>query len=75
MFADPQVKHLGMATPVKSAKHGELQRRRLADQHGRPAAQGSAAPTAEAGQHTDEILGSVGYTKAEIEKLRANGVV
>jgi formyl-CoA transferase len=31
--------------------------------------------TAEAGQHTDEILGSVGYTKAEIEKLRASGVV
>ena len=31
--------------------------------------------TADAGQHTDEILASVGYTKAEIARLRAAGVV
>jgi len=74
MFADPQVKHLGMATPVKSPKHGELNLvANPINMEGLPRKVYDAV--AEAGQHTDEILGSVGYTKAEIEKLRANGVV
>ena len=31
--------------------------------------------TAEAGQHTDEVLASVGYSPAEISAMRAKGVV
>jgi formyl-CoA transferase len=74
MFADPQVKHLGMATPVKSARHGELNVvANPINMEGLPRKVYNAV--ADAGQHTDEVLGSVGYTKAEIEKLRANGVV
>jgi formyl-CoA transferase len=74
VFADPQVQHLGMAAPVKSEKHGEQHLvASPVNMEGIPRKIHSA--TADAGQHTDEILGSVGYTKAEIEKLRANGVV
>jgi crotonobetainyl-CoA:carnitine CoA-transferase CaiB-like acyl-CoA transferase len=74
MFADPQVKHLGMATPVKSARHGELNVvANPINMEGLPRKVYNAV--ADAGQHTDEVLGSVGYTKAEIEKLRASGVV
>ena len=74
MFADPQVKHLGMAAPVKSPKHGDLHVvANPINMEGLPRKVYNAV--AEAGQHTDEVLGSVGYTKAEIDKLRASGVV
>ena len=32
-------------------------------------------PTPEAGDHTDEVLGSVGYSEAEIAAFRAKGIV
>jgi len=74
MFADPQVTHLGMAAPVTSARHGDLHVvANPINMEGLPRKVYNAV--ADAGQHTDEVLGSVGYTKAEIEKLRANGVV
>jgi len=74
MFADPQVKHLGMAAPVKSEKRGELSLvASPINMEGLPRKVYNA--TADAGQHTEEILGSVGYSKSEIEKMRANGVV
>jgi formyl-CoA transferase len=74
VFADPQVQHLGMAAPVKSPRLGDTHLVASAiNMEGLPRKIYNA--TADAGQHTDEILGSVGYTKAEIEKLRAAGVV
>src|SRR5262245_26838629 len=74
MFADPQVKHLGMATPVKSKKHGDLHVvANPVNMEGLPRKVYNAV--ADAGEHTDEVLASVGYSKAEIEKLRANDVV
>ena len=33
------------------------------------------SPTPEAGQHTEEILSSVGYSAEDIRKLRTNGVI
>ena len=47
----------------------------------RPAARFPATPTeprytaAQLGQHNDEILESLGRTPADIEKLRASGVI
>jgi len=32
-------------------------------------------PTPDAGDHTDEVLGSVGYSAAEIDDLRSKGSV
>ncbi|MDE2516172.1 MAG: CoA transferase [Rhodospirillales bacterium] len=74
VFADPQVKHLKMAIPMASPTIGtkdvvasaltitgfEKKIRR---------------PTADAGQHTAEILGQYGYSADEIAALRAKGVV
>ena len=63
-----------MAAHVKSAKHGDLHVvANPINMEGLPRKVYNAV--AEAGEHTDEVLGSVGYTKAEIEKLRAGGVV
>ncbi|MDD9993461.1 MAG: CoA transferase, partial [Rhodospirillales bacterium] len=74
MFADPQVKHLGMAHPVE---HPALGPTNIVSQ----AARLSRTPfnvhgaTPELGAHTDEILGALGFDAAAIEDLRTRGVV
>ena len=73
-FADPQVKHLAMAQPVRSKALGEL------TILGHPVSHGptrlpirDAAP--ELGQDNDEILGSLGYTKDQITDLAKRGII
>jgi len=74
MFADPQVQHLGMAAPVTSERRGTFSLvNSPLNMEGLPRA--IRSPTPEAGQHTDEILRSVGYSGAEIEAMRASGVI
>ena len=74
VFADPQVQHLGMAAPVTS--------RRLGDTHivnsavnveGIKKKIRSATP--EAGEHTNEILKSIGYSDADIAQLKTKGAI
>jgi formyl-CoA transferase len=72
-FADPQVQHLGMAAPVQGP-NGEF------NIVGSPInLEGTVkkirSATPKAGEHTEEVLRSIGYSAADIEKLRANGVV
>ena len=73
-FADPQVKHLGIAQAVQSPALGEI---RLVGQpftlSRTPSALASSAP--EFGEHTDEILAEFGYTQAQIAKLRKSGAI
>jgi formyl-CoA transferase len=74
VFADPQVKHLGIAAPVTSKKKGEFQLvASPINMEGVPKKIRSATP--EAGEHTIEILQSIGYSESQIEKMRASGVV
>ena len=74
VFNDPQVKHLQMASPVHHPELGDIslvaQPMTLSDA---PFRIRSATP--KLGEHTDEVLGAIGYTDGEIEQLRLNEVV
>ena len=71
MFADPQVKHLGLAVPVPTAS-----------QDGRPLTvvaqpftmsrtpSKMVAPPPDVGEHNDEVLKEFGYSAQEIDDLR-----
>lgn len=75
VFADPQVRHLGMAVPVPKAT-GEGQMTLVG-----PGFALSRTPArmkrtiGPAGEHNDEILRSLGYSDADIAALRAAKVI
>ena len=73
VFADPQVKHLGLAWPVPHPLLGEvtLVRSPMNLDGVAPARR----PTPERGEHTEEVLAEFGVTPAELAKLRAAGAV
>ncbi len=74
-FAEPQVKHLGIATKVTHPDIGEF------DIVGQPINMTSSqratelAPAPNPGQHTAEILETLGYAAGDIEALRKAGTV
>ena len=75
MFADPQVEHLAMAAPVKSAALGrEI---RLVRQPVSLSRTPSSIPVAppQPGEHSEEVLGEFGFKAEEIAELRRNGVI
>jgi crotonobetainyl-CoA:carnitine CoA-transferase CaiB-like acyl-CoA transferase len=74
VFADPQVKHLGIATPVDHPKLGRKDVLANAALLSRTPAK-VVAPTPEIGEHTDEILRELEYSAADIDKLHQGGVV
>jgi formyl-CoA transferase len=75
VFADPQVQHLGIRRPTDHAKLGTF------DIVGQPIHMSAypqperLKPTPDQGEHTDQVLGELGYGKAEITALRQQGVV
>jgi formyl-CoA transferase len=73
-FADPQVKHLGMAAPVNHPSRGRID---LIGQpvrfHRTPWQLRTASP--EMGEHTDAILAGLGYSEGDIAGLRERAVV
>jgi formyl-CoA transferase len=74
VFADPQVKHLGMATKMKSPHVGEKEVVASAiNISGFSKAIRTHSP--DAGEHGDQILKSVGYTEAELNDMRQKGVI
>jgi crotonobetainyl-CoA:carnitine CoA-transferase CaiB-like acyl-CoA transferase len=74
VFDDSHVKHLKLATRVRHPRLGELEVQNLPVTLSRtPGAVRTPAP--DAGQHTDEILGELGYDKEEIAAVRRDGVV
>ena len=74
VFADPQVQHLQAAAEVSHPRLGKFKILNQAVKLSRtPATLKTATP--EIGQHTDEILGELGYDAAAIKRLRAEGVV
>ena len=69
-FADPQVRHLGIARDVRTQNQKTIT---LVGQPVRLSRTPSdiVAPPPMIGEHTDEILGEFGFSKDEISKLRA----
>src|SRR5687767_1652896 len=74
VFADPQVKHLGIAAAVEHPKLGRKRILANAATLSRTPAK-VVAPTPEIGEHTDEVLQELNYDAAQIAKLREGGVV
>ena len=74
VFADPQVKHLGMARKMKSPVVGETEVVASAINIS-GFSKDIREPTPDAGQHTDEVLSSVGYTAEEIAEMRKKGAI
>lgn len=74
VFADPQVRHLGLAQPVRSQERGDT---RLVGQPILMSRTPSriAAPPPLAGQHSREILSEIGYREDEIDALKRDGVI
>lgn len=74
VFADPQVKHLGMAAPTHHPVLGDIeivaQGVRLSKT---PFKVRSAAP--DQGVHTDEVLKEYGYSAADIAEFRKSAVI
>ena len=74
VFADPQVKHLGMAVPVEHPHMGTFPVVNQAIKMSRtPSSIRTATP--DQGQHTDSILADLGYDDATIKQLHQNGVI
>jgi formyl-CoA transferase len=74
VFADPQVRHLGVAQAVRHPMLGEIELVAQAARLSRTPPS-IAAPTPEPGEHTDEILRGLGYGEAAIADLRARRIV
>jgi formyl-CoA transferase len=73
MFADPQVRHLGIATKLNGG-NGETTYVGQPITLSRTPAKLTMHPP-ELGQHTDEIMAELGYTPAQIADLRARQVI
>jgi crotonobetainyl-CoA:carnitine CoA-transferase CaiB-like acyl-CoA transferase len=74
VFADPQIRHLGMAQPVRSHERGDT------ELVGQPVIMSRTpsrirTPPPTMGEHTDAILQGLGYDEAKIAELRAAGVI
>ena len=73
-FADPQVRHIGMAAPVEHPTRGRIE---LVGQpvrfHRTPWRLRNASP--EMGEHTCAILADLGYSEEEIDTLRKRNVL
>jgi formyl-CoA transferase len=74
VFADPQVRHMHIAAPVQHPRLGTLN---LINQPVRlsrtPASLATATP--ERGEHTEEVLMEIGFTKNEVDGFKSKGTV
>jgi len=74
VFANPQVRHLGLAQPVVSQERGPT------ELVGQPIIMSRtpshiASPPPLAGQHTADLLAEIGYSEAEIAAMKASGAI
>jgi crotonobetainyl-CoA:carnitine CoA-transferase CaiB-like acyl-CoA transferase len=74
VFEDPQVRHLGLVTEVEQPGYGRV---RMLDFPFRASATPTPVrrPAPRLGEHTAEVLGELGLSPAEIERLATAGAV
>jgi len=74
MFADPQVEHLGIATPIEHPTRGQVA---IVNQAVALSRTPSVLdrPTPALGAHTEEVLGELGYTGGDIANFRRGKVI
>jgi crotonobetainyl-CoA:carnitine CoA-transferase CaiB-like acyl-CoA transferase len=74
VFSDPQVKHLGIAVPVKDSERGDV---RVVGQpivmSRTPASVLVSVPGV--GEHNEEVLSELGYSASAIAQLRNEKVM
>ncbi|OZI31246.1 formyl-CoA transferase [Bordetella genomosp. 10] len=74
VFADEQVRHLGIAKPLMHRTRGPIEVIGQPFSLSRtPSRVETAAPTR--GEHNDEVLREIGYTSDAIQSLRQDGVI
>jgi crotonobetainyl-CoA:carnitine CoA-transferase CaiB-like acyl-CoA transferase len=74
VFADPQVRHLGMAASVKHKTLGDVEVVNQPVKLSRTPSR-MTHPTPEKGEHTDEVLREYGYDDQTISAFRARKIV
>ncbi len=74
VFADPQVKHLGMATPVEHSRLGRIELV-ASPVNMSGIRRGVRTATPERGEHTEQVLRGLGYDDETIAGLREQGAI
>jgi len=74
VFADEQVKHLGVAQVMHSPVRGDVE---IIGQpvHLTRTPSNIVQPTPEMGEHTERVLAEIGILRAELEQLKSTGVI
>ena len=73
-FDDPQVRHLGVAQTVTSPVRGDIE---IVGQpiHMTRTPNKVVVPAPEYGEHTDEVLESLGYSDGDVAGFHERGVI
>jgi crotonobetainyl-CoA:carnitine CoA-transferase CaiB-like acyl-CoA transferase len=74
-FAEPQVRHLGIAKPVRHPELGDIKVVGQPINLTKAPQPAEYRPTPELGQHTDEIMAGLGRDAKSIAGLRSRGVI
>ncbi len=74
-FAEPQVKHLGIARRVRHRKLGEIRVVGQPINMSRYPQPEVLNPTPDLGEHNSEVLTSLGYSADAVKKLKTGGVI
>ena len=74
VFADPQIKHLGMATPVEHSRLGRIELV-ASPVNMSGLTRGVRTATPERGEHTEQVLRGLGYDDETIAGLREQGAI